>query len=186
MASVPPVAVALLAAGLSHRFGVTDKLAAPFRGKPLGLHAAHTLAGLPFAHRWMIVRSAEQSVDDGFTGVINPDAAQGMGTSVALAARMAEEVEAEALLIALADMPLVPAVHFAELLERASPEAILASHNGTSPSPPALFGRKHLATLRKVSGDEGARMLLKSAEIVSCDPAWLVDIDTPEALQRHG
>ena len=186
MAARPSVALALLAAGRSSRFGREDKLAAAFRGKPLWRHAAQTLRTLPLAHRWLIVRQPGQFIAEGYTGIVNTHADQGIGASVALAAALAQEAGADALLIALADMPLVPASHFARLVEAAGPDTLLASHNGSAPSPPALFGREHFAGLQKASGDKGARALLRAAGILRCDPALMIDIDTPEALLRHG
>ena len=185
MASVPSVAVALLAAGQSRRFGAADKLAAEFQGKPLFRHAADTLAALPFTHRWLIASREDQADAEGFETVRNPHAKEGLGTSVALAARLAEEAGVGALLVALADMPFVPAQHFAQLMGLASPGALVASHNGMAPTPPALFGREHIATMQDLSGDAGARDLLRDADELSCDPAWLIDIDTPESLRRY-
>lgn len=190
MASVPPVAVAVLAAGQSRRFGKADKLAAPFRGAMLGLHACRTLSPLPFACRWVIAADLDHSCADGwaeagFAAVPNPDAASGMGTSVALAARLAIEAGATALLIALADMPLVPAVQFADLLERAAPDVLAASHNGVVPTPPAIFGSAHFDVLSLARGDLGARKLLRRAETLACDPGLLVDIDDPESFARY-
>lgn len=189
MASVPPVAVAVLAAGQSRRFGEADKLVAPFRGTMLGLHACRTLSLLPFARRWAIASDTRHSCakgwrEAGFTVALNPDADTGMGSSVALAARLAQEAGVTALLIALADMPLVPAAHFAALLECAGPDTLTASHNGASPTPPAIFGSHHFGQLMQASGDTGARLLLAGAETLSCDPAWLLDIDDPSALAR--
>ena len=190
MASVPPVAVAVLAAGQSRRFGEADKLAAPFRGTMLGLHACRTLAPLPFAFHWVVAPDTDHPCADGWRGagfavVPNPDAASGMGSSVALAARLAADTGATSLLIALADMPLVPAIHFADLLERAAPDVLLASHNGEAPTPPAIFGCAHFGELSASRGDAGARKLLRQAETLACDPDWLVDIDDPESLERY-
>ena len=189
MASSPPVAVAVLAAGQSRRFGAADKLAAQFRGKPLGLHVTETLARLPFTDRWLITSAADHPCVEGwratgFTPVLNPYAATGMGSSVALAARLAQEAKARALLIVLADMPLVTALHFSNLIERAAPDALYASHTGTAPTPPAMFGSDHFAALQEASGDQGARALLRRAGTVPCDAAHLIDIDDPETLAR--
>ncbi|UIP07648.1 nucleotidyltransferase family protein [Erythrobacter sp. SDW2] len=190
MASLQPVAVAVLAAGQSRRFGADDKLAAQFRGTMLGLHACRTLSLLPFAQRWVIASDARHPCgkgwrEAGFTVVPNPHAGTGMGSSVALAAKLAQDAGVTALLIALADMPLVPASHFADLLEHARPDALVTSHNGTSPTPPALFGSAHFPQLKEATGDTGARALVSGAEALTCESEWLVDIDDPSALARY-
>ncbi|WP_435416878.1 NTP transferase domain-containing protein [Parerythrobacter aurantius] len=189
MASVVPVAVAVLAAGQSRRFGEADKLAAPFRGGLLGHHVCATLGPLPFAHRWIIAADDSHPCvpewrAQGFAVEINDHATSGIGSSVAVAARLARQAGVAALLVALADMPLVPASHFADLLEQAAPDALLASHNGVSPTPPALFGSTFFDELAQASGDAGARGLLAGAAIVPCDPDVLVDIDDRETLRR--
>lgn len=190
MASVPSVAVAVLAAGQSRRFGEADKLTTDFRGAMLGLHACRTLSLLPSAQHWVIASDTRHPCakgwrEAGFTVVPNPDAATGMGSSVALAAKLAQGAGLTALLIALADMPLVPAEHFAGLLECAAPDALLASHNGVSPTPPAILGRNYLGQLAEAGGDTGARDLLLGAATLPCDARLLVDIDDPATLARY-
>jgi len=188
----PRLAVAVLAAGQSRRFGPQDKLAAPFGEALLGEQAVRTLGGLACAHRWVIAASADHPCSPawsaaGFAVAVNDQAEVGMGTSLALAARLAIEASADALLVALADMPLVPAAHFAALLARAvalGPEAMVASEVAGVRSPPAVFGRNHLAELAKAGGDRGARHLLGQADPLICPPHWLADVDDPAALAR--
>ncbi len=192
LAEPPRYSVAVLAAGQSRRFGPADKLAADFRGRRLGEHACHALAGLDLAHRWVIATRADHPCvpgwqADGFTLAVNAAAASGMGTSVALAARLALEAKAGGLLIALADMPLVPSDHFRALVARAAAlghAAIVASTAAGVRSPPAAFGRDHLAALTEMAGDHGARALLQSAQLVDCPPEALIDIDDEQALNR--
>lgn len=119
----------------------------------------------------------------GFEPVINPDASEGMGTSVALAAQLTERTGLDALLIVLADMPLVPTEHFAALIA-AVPDArgIAVSFDGTTRVPPAVFGAEHFATLAALGGDKGARELLGQGKAITCPPEWLTDIDRPEDL----
>ncbi len=183
------LAIALLAAGSSRRFGDEDKLATDLDGRMLGLHASDALVELPSAHRWVIVSSADHLCangwrEAGFDLAVNPEAAKGMGTSVALAAQLAQDAGAGTLLIALADMPFVTAKHFQALAARVSKDALLASHNGEAPTPPALFGSDHLTALSQLDGDRGAGHLLREAEIVPCPPAQLADIDVPADLPR--
>ena len=196
MAEGPRFAVAVLAAGQSRRFGAGDKLAAQFRDRRLGELACHALAGLDFAQRWVIAAHADHPCRpswqaDGFTLAVNPQAASGMGTSVALAARLALQAKADGLLIALADMPLVPVDHFRALLARAAaagPDAVIASAADGVRLPPAAFGRDRLAALAAMTGDVGARALLHQAELIACAPELLIDIDDAQALDRalHG
>jgi len=184
------LAVAILAAGRSARFGAADKLAAPFRGRALGLHAADALTGLKFQHRWVIARTADHACVPGWTSagfetVVNADAAEGMASSLRCAAGRANEAGAEGLMICLADMPLVPAAHFAALVQAWTERGgLVASQDGALVSPPAIVSREHFGMLARLTGDQGARSLLKSAYQVISPPGALVDVDDPETLQR--
>jgi CTP:molybdopterin cytidylyltransferase MocA len=186
------LAVAVLAAGRSKRFAGGDKLAAPLGKSLLGEHACQTLTGLDFVHRWVIAAAADHPCRPGwhaagFEIAVNDAASSGMGNSVALAAQLAQQASVDALLIALADMPLVPLAHFQALVSRASrlgPHSIVASSADGVPMPPAIFGAGHLGALAGASGDAGARHLLVGAEQVAGDPALLIDVDDEAALTR--
>ena len=183
---------AILAAGASRRFGVKDKLAAEFRGRKLGEHAAAALAQLDLAQRWVIAAAPDHVCAagweaHGFSVHVNARADEGMGTSVAHAARLARAAGCEGLLIALADMPGVPPQHFAALARRIAERgsaAIVTSALTGARLPPAGFGAAHLARLETLDGDHGARALLRGGEVVECPPEWLADIDTPGDLAR--
>ena len=172
----------LLAAGLSTRFGSADKLKTPLHGFPLGLHAAQSLRSLPLAHRFVVARST--GLDwPGFSVIENDRPEEGISRSIALGVAAARLAGADAVLIALADMPFVPSDHFRRLLAcYHGPTTLAASSGGCRRSPPALFGADWLPTLEQLSGDEGARALLASAEIVITEPSNLRDIDRPEDL----
>ncbi len=193
MSETGPVLLALLAAGGSRRFGNQDKLAASLNGEYLGMVAARTLSGIGLDQRHVIAASAEHPCatgwrELGWTITVNKAAESGMGTSVALAARLAQEAGAAGLMVALADMPQVSAEHSQCLLKRfdeAGPAAIIASSDGTSRSPPAIFGPDHFLALSKLSEDKGARALLEQAETISAGPGELADIDRPEDLARY-
>jgi CTP:molybdopterin cytidylyltransferase MocA len=184
------IGVALLAAGSSRRFGAADKLAAEFDGFMLGQNASFAFPIERVRCAWVIVAALGHPCEPGwramgFDPVVNPDAAQGMGTSVALAARLAQRAQLGALAIALADMPLVPARHYEALIDAvAAPEDIATSALREARMPPAVFGSAHFAELAQLGGDTGARGLLARGRIVPCPEEWLADIDTPDALAR--
>lgn len=189
MAESRRLGVALLAAGASRRFGESDKLAAMFRGQPLGEHAVRAIPVDCCENAWVVTSALGHPCEPawralGFEPVPNADADEGMGTSVALAARIAKRESLDALLIALADMPLVPAEHFSALFDEAtSPDSIAVSAKGGARMPPAVFGSAHFAALAQLGGDTGARALLNRGRVVGCPADWLADIDTPEALE---
>lgn len=183
--------VAVLAAGSSQRFGEQDKLTAPFCGKPLGLHVVDTLPRECFSQLWVIAASsdhplAEQWIDRDFRVHANSQAQAGMGTSVALAAKLAIEADLDALLVALADMPLVPEVHFRALVDAAwsDNDLIGSCAQGGRAMPPAIFGATHFDALAELKGDQGARFLLREAATIECPQRWLIDIDTPQVLAK--
>lgn len=194
MGDIMRLAVAVLAAGSSRRFGPVDKLRAPFRGKPLGLHVSDALAEVPAGLRMVIASDEQHSCagnwrDTGFEIVRNPSADEGMGTSVATAARIARRAECNALLIALADMPLIPVTHFRALVDAASalgPDLLIASTNGIVRMPPAIFGSGQFGRLAELTGDKGARLILGEGDTIKCRTRWLADIDTPEVLAALG
>lgn len=186
------VGIAVLAAGASRRFGPGDKLAVPLAGKALGEHAPAAAALAGFARSWVIASHVEHPCApgwraSGFDVIANPRASQGMGTSVALAAGLARDGQCDALVIALADMPMVPAEHFAGLAKHIGAlgaEGIVVSRSGTTRMPPAGFGSGHFARMMQMAGDAGARSLLGRGEAIDCPESWLVDVDTPAALAR--
>jgi molybdenum cofactor cytidylyltransferase len=182
MIAAERVALVLLAAGLSARFGPRDKLAEPLGGVPLALHAATMLDAFPFASRIAVTQGDNPGLAAcSFTLVVNEHPSKGQGRSIALG--MGAIGAAEAVLIALADMPFVAAAHIQRLLDAFDgPDAIVASTDGETPCPPVLFGAAHLAALLRSSGDRGPRELLWNATLVVAPKIEMMDIDTASDL----
>jgi molybdenum cofactor cytidylyltransferase len=175
------IAALLLAAGRSTRFGA-DKLSAPLRGVPLGQHAARTLLQLPFTAHIVVTRPGRPDWP-GFDLVENDRPEEGMARSIGLGMDRVRQAGAEAVMIALADMPYIPVDHVGRLLAACrGSDARIASGDGRQRSPPALFGSRWFDALQDLTGDRGARDLLDRAEIVLTDPQHLIDIDRPEDI----
>lgn len=177
----------LLAAGRSRRFGEgSSKLDQNLFGQPLGLYAALRLAEVPFKDRLAVVGDLHLDyAAHGLRVSHNERREEGMATSLAIGVRHAQELGAQAVLIALADMPCITAAHVRRLFDASEDEAtVVASSDGAALKPPALFGRGQFDRLLTLVGDGGARDLLKSARQVAASPAELVDVDTPEELAR--
>lgn len=178
------IAAVLLAAGLSSRFGQADKLLAPLDGLALAQHAAGALTQLPLHARLVVTRDVGMDWP-GFGIVANDRPEAGLSRSLALGVTAARALDAEAVLVALADMPFVPAAHFVALIGRFSgPASLVASMAGADPMPPALFGSDWFGELESLRGDRGARALLRNADLVRAPAQWLVDIDRPEDLAQ--
>ncbi len=188
----PTTTAVLLAAGRGTRFG-GNKLEAMLGDNMLGLHAAQTLAGAECGHLFAVHNPAHRALaaaltTAGFTLIDNQNADAGLSHSLALAAKAALTTDAGALLICLADMPLVTPDHLSALVaaHHANPDRIIASQvDGQVDeirSPPAIFPRAMWGTLASFGGDSGARELLKDALCINTPAHVLVDVDTPAAL----
>ena len=185
--TVESTVLILLAAGRSRRFGdIGSKLTEPFLGRPLGLHVAVALQGMPFLERLAIVDGARLDYAPyGFTPVHNDDPGEGMSRSVRLGVARARELGAAAVLVALADMPRVTATHIHRMFDAVDgPAAVVASSDGTAPKPPALFGRDRFDALLALTGEDGARAMVAAGRHVVTTPAELIDVDTAEELDQ--
>ncbi len=178
-------ALILLAAGHSRRFNDGDKLAEPFLDKPLAFHVVTALENIRFCARIAIVSDTTLDFSAlGYQVVENPDASLGQARSLCHGVTAAQKAGAQAVLVALADMPRVTAAHVYRLFDAADGDAtIVASSDGVNPMPPALFGKDMFETLLALDGDQGARELIKRGHHVIAPPAELVDIDTQDDLK---
>ena len=179
-------ALILLAAGRSLRFGEADKLEQLFLRKPLAFHVVTALEGIPFLTRFAVKSGTNLDfASRGYRVIQNDRPEAGMAQSVKLGVACARDEGAEAVLIALADMPRVTANHIYHLLDAAdSLDCVVASSDGVSPKPPAVFGAGQFEALLALDGDMGARALVRSGRHVIAPDGDLIDIDTPEDLER--
>jgi molybdenum cofactor cytidylyltransferase len=172
------IAAILLAAGRSLRFGEADKLAAPLGDLPLGLHAARTLATLPFMTR-LVVTGSNDLDWSGFRVIRNEHPTAGMAHSIGLGVRAAERLDPTSILIALADMPFVSPEHFRQLIDAVrGPATLVATSSNGRRMPPGLFGRNWFGALTSLTGDQGARGLLDHADTIVADPDDMLDVDS--------
>ena len=123
MIAVEATGALVLASGLSRRFGPTDKLLAPLRGKPLVAHIAETIGALPFKRRVAVCATDSEAVRtlfeaEGFDVVANPDPARGQASSLVLGLKALAAARPAAMLVCLGDMPFVSARHLGALLIR--------------------------------------------------------------------
>ena len=180
----------LLAAGSASRFG-SDKLQHPLpHGVSIAVQAArHLKAEMPrvvAAVRPQAVATARVLAAEGCEVVICERAAEGMGASLACAARAAGE--ADGYLVALADMPFVRRSTIAAVREALERGALLAApYWRARRGHPVGFAGRLRAELEASSGDQGARRLLDAhaAELVKVpvgDPGAIRDIDRPADL----
>ena len=177
----------LLAAGRSERFGdVGSKLDEEFLGRPLGLHVAVALEGVPFMERLAITNRATLDYTVyGFTQLHNDDPGEGMSRSVRLGVERARTIGARAVMVALADMPRVTATHILRIFDAADGAgSVVASSDGSEAMPPVLFGADHFDFLASLTGETGARGLVAGGRHVITSPAELIDVDTAEDLAR--
>ena len=186
MIDAKDVALVLLAAGQSSRFGKDNKLEAEFLGKPVGFHVTTALESIPFSDRIVVTDGCQLDFGArGYRVIHNEDIARGMSFSLHLGVQEAAKSNPKAILIALADMPRVTAAHIYRLFDAFDgPDSVVVSSNGEHPTPSGVFGSGRFEALLKLEGDEGGRKLVAGGRHVVTAPAELIDIDTPEDLER--
>ncbi len=180
----------LLAAGSATRFG-SDKLRHELpHGVSIAVQSARHLK-LEVERVVAVVRPGGDELSkalksEGCEIVVCENAAEGMGASLACAARTAGE--AVGYLIALADMPFLRRTTIAAVRDALAAGAQLAApYFRARRGHPVGLAREFFPELLALQGDEGAKRLLAAHEkqmvkIPVGDPGALRDIDRPEDL----
>lgn len=181
----------VLAAGHAARFGSTKQLAAI--GDRTMVARAIEAATDACGDRTLVVvghQSAEVArACEGLPGFlhVNEAHADGIGTSIAAAVQGIRHL-ADAVLVVLADQPLVTGAHLSALVTAwsGSPNEIVATAFSDTNGPPVLFASACFDDLADLQGDNGGRRLLSDARFslkrIECDAA-AIDIDTVDDLE---
>lgn len=182
----------LLAAGGSSRLGRPKQLV-EFQGKTLIRRAAETLVHsqcgpIVVVLGAEIAYSAIQIADLSVSSCINENWQTGMSSSIISGLRSLLEVEPEldAVVITLCDQPYVNSADIDRLITAfaVSRPPIVAARYGETTGVPALFSSELYPALLKLTGDKGAKGLIKnSSDIVTVDlGVAALDIDVENDL----
>nr|WP_255418365.1 nucleotidyltransferase family protein [Oceanicella sp. SM1341] len=190
--------VLLLAAGSARRMRGRDKLLEELPDGPLLRHSAKACAKAQVRRVHVVLdrldgpRAAALEGVEGLGLVANPQAAEGMAASIRAGMReLAGDVDA--VIIALADMPEVGPAHLDRLVAAFDPmegrEICRAVTASGQPGQPVLFGRRFFESLAGLTGDRGARGILRDAagfltDVPTPGEAAVIDLDSPEAWEN--
>lgn len=194
------IAGVLLAAGRSRRMG-QPKLLLPWQGVPLVRFVAQQILQSRLDELIVVVGHRSEHLIAALDGLAvhiirNDDFLDGQSTSLR-AGIAALDASVCAALVLLADQPLLqPATIDAliDVYQREQPPIVVPRYAGQRGNP-VLFDRSLFAELQAISGDQGARDVLKAhAQSIrwldTTDGGILLDIDTPDAygalLERSG
>lgn len=196
MTKLSRTAVVLLAAGRSQRHPGQSKLYRPLNGRPLGLHAAQTIAALTPA---VMIAVCSQYTEElmpelvalGFEVTRNNNPEKGLSSSLTIGVQAAQKHDVDAILICLADMPFISLNHLRTLVAQLDIPAgvTMVGSRETDTDiimPPAVFGGDMIEPLLALEGDRGARELLRNASSVTVTSKELTDFDDPKAFEEFG
>lgn len=125
---------------------------------------------------------------DGIEVTVNSEWKSGLASSLKAGLAALEREEWDAVLLTVADQPLVDGAVLRLLVDAHRGGArLVAADYGGSPGVPALISREHAGDLRSLTGDNGAgpwlRARLDAVTLVSL-PEALLDVDTPSDVTR--
>ena len=198
MAARSRIFAVVLAAGESRRFGGSKQIARLPGSDETLVRRSTRLADAACRGRVLLVAGhdagvvAADAADWGCFVVHNERYPEGLGTSVACAARSLAHA-ADALLLILADQPMISEAHLLAVCNSwtGNPLHTVATAFGDEIGPPALLPRGTFSRLQMLSGDRGAKSLFHDDDVLLStlrfDRAG-VDIDTPDDLANldHG
>lgn len=193
----PRFRLIVLAAGLSRRMGGPNKLLRSYRGAPLLAHALKIADEFEFTDRIAVTGSDRDAVEVlaksfNFRCIANARFEEGLGSSIAAGARALRPAEGESgIFIALGDMPAIGTGDYRALASQFAGGVIAAPFYKGSRGHPVLFCSSYLTELCALTGDEGARPILKRhaaliRKVETENPSVLRDIDTPQDFEAGG
>lgn len=181
----------VLAAGFSRRFGADKRRARLNSGQTL-LAASLTLPCAQLEEVWVVLRPEDEAEALAVPACVHivrsESAAQGMGHSLASGIQAIEQqTQADAAAVFLGDMPWIDGDSLGYLLALASSGHIVVPTFQGQPGHPVIFGRRFWPELQQLTGDSGAKALLRQhaprvRRLELDDPGILRDIDTPQCM----
>ncbi|RCL20703.1 CTP--molybdopterin cytidylyltransferase [Pseudomonas sp. AFG_SD02_1510_Pfu_092] len=181
----------VLAAGRGARFGADKRRATLADGRSLLAHSVERARAV-FDEVRVVLREGERGEDLGLPAacriVVSPDAAAGMGHSLAAGVASLADSQAQAVAILLGDMPWIELATLRQLAEAASASHIVLPRHAGQQGHPVIFGRDFWPALGQLTGDEGARAVVRAQRdrcvVVAVEDAGiLLDVDTPQGLK---
>jgi molybdenum cofactor cytidylyltransferase len=181
----------LLAAGVSRRWGEDNKLLAPIDGQPMVRRTAEALLRSKIRPVFVVTGHEREDIEAALGDLpltFRHAAGYTDGMSASLKTGVAAGSAFDGVLVCLGDMPFVRPETFDRLADAyAGQAAIFPTYDGKRGNP-VLLGSSLFADIQRLTGDEGARTLLKAileqvVEIAVDDPGILRDIDRPDALR---
>ncbi|WP_170005158.1 nucleotidyltransferase family protein [Pseudopontixanthobacter vadosimaris] len=177
----------VLAAGRGRRFG-GGKLDAVCAGQRVGSHVLAAIAKAGIAPGVIVVAPDMPAFAKAATHwrkAVNERAECGLGSSLALAAQIASRDGNPAMLVMLADMPLLSPAYLVTL--SACPTPAATRYPSGAPGVPAVLPASLYPRLMQLDGDKGATSLLADRnDLTLCEPPpdMLTDVDRPDDLAR--
>jgi molybdenum cofactor cytidylyltransferase len=186
--------IVILAAGNSSRLGRPKQLL-PFQGKTLLSHVVvESLKGA--LHPVVVVTGAYHAeIQDSLQGqplniVYNADWETGMASGIVAGLTEALSIEShlQAVIVAVCDQPYISAELFRSMMEKhaLSGKGLIACMYSETLGTPVLFAQSYFKELLMLSGDAGAKQLLKRYpdDVATVPfPEGAIDIDTEQDFQ---
>jgi molybdenum cofactor cytidylyltransferase len=185
----------LLAAGASRRMGRAKQLL-PVQGQPLLRLVAERVLTAKVSPVVVVLGAEAKQIEPTLAGLsvhyaVNPAWQEGLGSSlrVGVDALLECAPNLDALIVTLGDQPSLPAQHLDQLIARYRQGgcSLVASQTGPRRVPPVLFGKEWFPRLKQLTGDAGAREILREdrPDFASVPLEDNTDLDTPEDYARY-
>ena len=188
------ISALVLAAGVSSRMGEPKPLLS-LQGRPVLAHVLAAVAGSRVAETIVVLGAESERIRkevplNGAHWVENPAFAEGMSGSLKVGVA-ALSPKSEGFFVVLGDEPFVRPSTYDTLIaarERTGARIVLPTYEGIRGNP-VLIDRSLAGEVDAITGDRGCRALrlrhpTETVEVPVDDPGVLIDLDTPEDLER--
>ena len=191
----PKVAILLLAAGNSSRLGQAKQLL-KWKSSNLLQHVIDTIKKVQSDSMILVLGANYQEIiseikTNSIHVVNNKTWQNGLGNSIAVGVKYIEKFfpETEAILISLADQPLITEAYLSKMISEFNidkKQIIATVYKNNRLGVPALFDKEYFEELMQLNNDEGAKHIIKNHEqVVSYieTSQMFSDIDTLESYE---